>query len=320
MADRKGRKMLYEKRQTEKWKERLFVLITSLLLPCILTLLISGTNETAGNQVSGIMIELENGNKVDMEEFLLYMLAGQIRLDAHTEALKAQCVIARTNLLRELAGEKEKKAKELNVAYLSPEKLENSLGGLKKEEILKKLKRVINHTYPYVLTYEEEYIEALYHHVSTGTTVSAEEIYGQGRPYLIAVDSSQDVEAEEYMTLSFWTGRELLAKLQGIGIGKEYTTDTIFSALKIAEKTKNGYVKKVAVGTEEITGEEWKSLFGLNSTHFFLEEQDGMLRMIVLGKGHGIGLSQYGAERMAEEGAGWKEILLKYYPGVRIEK
>lgn len=315
-----NRENIHAKNQKEVWKERVCILLTSLFLPCILTLLISGTSETAGRKDAGILIELEDGKMVDLEEFLLYMIAGQISLDAPEEVLKAQCVIARTNLMRELKGAKKGVAKELNVSYLTPEKFENSFGEIKKEEIRKKLNKIIAATQPYVMTYEGDYIEALYHYVSIGTTVSAEEVFGKGRPYLIAVESSQDVEAEQYMTLSLWSGRDLLAKLQGVGIGKDKTTDTIFSALKIMEKTKNGYVKWIGIGEEKITGDEWKRLFGLNSTHFFLEEQDGQLRMIVLGKGHGVGLSQYGAIRMAEEGSSWKEILMKYYPGILIEK
>ena len=304
----------------QKWKEWVYIVLTSILLPCVLTLLLSGTNEAVGRNVSGILIEMENGEKVDMEEFLLYMVAGQVSLDAHAEVIKAQSVIARTNLMRELKGAKEAKAVNLNVTYLAPDKLHNSLGEAKKEGELKRLHQIISDTYPYIIVYEEEPIEALYHYLSTGTTVSAEEIFGKPRPYLIEVESSQDVEAEQYMTLSAWTGKELLARLQGIGIGKAYTTDTVFSALKISEKTKNGYVNQVAIGEERMSGEEWKSLFGLNSTHFYLEEQEGQLRMIVLGMGHGVGLSQYGAGRLAEEGWDWKDILMKYYPGTILEK
>ena len=313
-------RMKQEGNRNFKWKRWLYMVLTSILLPCILTLLISGTDRDMGRKVSGIRIEMDNGEKVDMEEFLLYMIAGQISLDSHKEVLKAQCVIARTNLMRELDGKTEGKASDLNITYLTPEKFHNNLGEAKKEEVLKKLNQAIRDTYSYVITYEEEPIEALYHYVCTGNTVSGEEIFGKARPYLIEVDSSQDVESELYMTLSEWTGKELLAKLQGVGIGKAYTTDTIFSALQIAEKTGNGYVKKVAVGKETLSGEEWKGLFGLNSTHFYLEEQDGQLRMVVLGKGHGVGLSQYGAGKLAEEGWSWKDILMKYYPGAVVEK
>ena len=303
-----------------QWKEWACVFLTSILIPCLLTMLLSGTSQKAGMRKSGIVIKTENGETLDAEEFLLYAVAGQVDLNCHEEVLKAQCVIARTNLMRELDGKREVDMKDLELVYLTPQKFENSFGDSQKENLIKKLTGIINATYPYVLTYEDDYIEALYHPISIGNTVSAEEAFGKIRPYLIEVESSQDVEAEEYMTLSMWTGKELLAKLQGIGIGKNQTTDTIFSSLRLAAKTKNGYVKQVSIGTEQLSGDEWKRLFGLNSTHFYLEEQDGQLRMIVLGKGHGVGLSQYGAERLAEEGWNWKDILMKYYPGTMLTK
>ena len=195
----------------EKWKERLCIVLTSVLLPCILTLLISGTSETAGRKISGIIIEMDNGTEVDAEEFLLYMIAGQMELDVHREALKAQSVIARTNLMRELAGKKKAKASELNLTYLTTEKYENSFGKIKKEEVSKKLNQIISSTYPYVLTYEGKYIEALYHCVSIGTTVSAEEVFGKGRAYLIEVDSSHDVESEESSSPTANTSRNASA-------------------------------------------------------------------------------------------------------------
>lgn len=302
----------------EKWKEWLCIVLTSILLPCILTLLISGTSENAGDKKSGATIEFEDGEKMDMDEFLIYMTAGQIGLDSEEETLKAQAVIARTNLVRQLNGAKNAEIKDLNLVYLSPEKFDNSFGEAKRDKVRKQLKKIVNETDSMVMTYDGEYIEALYHGVSIGSTVSAEEIYGQARPYLVAVDSSQDVEAEDYMTLSIYSPMEVLSKLNEKGKAKTQTSDTIFSALKVEDKTKSGYVKCVAVGQDKVTGEEWKEMFHLNSSNFYLEERDGQLRMITLGKGHGVGMSQYGADYLAKQGWSWEKILKKYYPGISI--
>lgn len=302
----------------EKWKEWMCFLLSSLLIPCMITLFVSGTSATADMHEAGIVIEYPNGQKTDMEVFLLYMIAAQADIDSDEDALKAQAVIARTNLLRELEGRTEAKAQDLSLTYLTPEKFESSFGEKKKEEIYKKLRNIVSDTFPMVMMYNNNYIEALYHSVSIGTTVSAEEIYGIERPYLVEVDSSQDVESEEYMALSNWSAGQLLEKLHNEGKAKEQTTDTIFSALHIKEKTENGYVMKVAIGNETMTGEEWKILFGLNSTNFYLEEYEGVLRMVTLGKGHGVGLSQYGANALAKKGWTWEEILKKYYSGISI--
>lgn len=300
----------------ERWKEWLCIFVTTLFLPGMITLLISGTEKKENTPVSGITIEYDNGEKVDMEEFLLYMVAGQISLDSEKEALKAQAVIGRTNLLRELNGKTEAKASELSVTYLSPEKFNSSFGERSREETLKKIKQAVEETYGQAMVYEGNYIEALYHQVSIGTTVSAKEYFGKDRPYLAAVESSQDVESEEYMTMKTQTAEEVLQILQKEGKAQLSTKDNILSSLKVLEKTENGYVKTVAVGTETLSGDEWKNLFGLNSTNFYLEEYEDHLRTIVLGKGHGVGMSQYGANALAKEGWDYKAILEKYYPGI----
>ena len=300
----------------ERWKEWLCIFVTTLFLPGMITLLISGTEKKENTPVSGITIEYDNGEKVDMEEFLLYMVAGQISLDSEKEALKAQAVIGRTNLLRELNGKTEAKASELSVTYLSPEKFNSSFGERSREETLKKIKQAVEETYGQAMVYEGNYIEALYHQVSIGTTVSAKEYFCKDRPYLAAVESSQDVESEEYMTMKTQTAEEVLQILQKEGKAQLSTKDNILSSLKVLEKTENGYVKTVAVGTETLSGDEWKNLFGLNSTNFYLEEYEDHLRTIVLGKGHGVGMSQYGANALAKEGWDYKAILEKYYPGI----
>lgn len=304
----------------ENMTEWIVLLFTTLLFPCFITLVISGTEKRDRKQMSGIILEYENGEKVDLEEFLPYAIAGEIDLDYEEETLKAQAVIARTNLMRQIGEKSEVKLSELNVSYLTPEKFESSFGEKAKEKMLYKLQKVVSNTYGETIQYENECIEALYHEVSMGTTVSAEEVFGKSRPYLIAVTSSQDVEAEDYMVVKEWKPEEVTSLLHSKNKGKSLTKDTVISALKIADKTSNGYVKQVGIGSETMTGDEWKTLFGLSSTNFYLEEYNGLLRIISLGKGHGIGMSQYGANRMALEKGDYKTILQTYYPGTTIEK
>lgn len=304
----------------ENMIEWIFILFTTLLLPCFLTLLIAGTEAKENEKQSGILLEYESGEKVDMEDFLPYMIAGEIDLNYEEETLKAQAVIARTNLMRELNGKKKKKIKNLSLTYLTPEKFESSMGEKVREKIWYKLKKAVKSTYGQTLTYEDNYIEALYHAVSIGMTVSAEEIFGKARPYLISVPSSQDVESEDYMSVTEWTKEEILHLLNGQNKALNATTENIISFLQVTEKTTNGYVKEIRIGEEKMTGDEWKELFGLNSTNFYLEEYNGKLRMITLGKGHGIGMSQYGANCMALEKADYRTILKKYYPGTTLKE
>jgi stage II sporulation protein D len=296
------------------------IFITTLFLPYFFTMMVSGAYEQEQEETSGIILIDEKGNKIEMEEFLPYMVAGEIGWESEEETLKAQAVIARTNLLRTLDGKEEEELKNISLVYLSADEIEKSYGEKKREEILSRIKKAVQETKGMVMTYQGEYIDALYHSVSIGTTVSAEEIYGKDIPYLIGVDSSQDVEAENYMTIKEVGLEEAVNSLKEKIKGENLTAEQLMDQLNMAEKTESGFVKTVKIGEETLTGEEWKEIFSLPSTNFYLEEADGKLRMITLGQGHCIGLSQYGANEMAKEEKSWEEILSWYYTGIELSK
>lgn len=309
-----------EKKQSfiDALKQGMVLFLLSIFLPYGLTMILSGSSLDKIPPESGITIIYENGEKTDMEEFLIYMLAGQADPEWEKEALKAQAVIARTNLMREIEDKKEVNVGELSVVYVTPEKFEASYGEVKRQEIRKKYEAAVRATYSRTIRYESEYIEALYHQVSPGNTLSAQEVFGTGRPYLISVESSRDIESEEYMTLKTYSAKEVLETLKKNGKGTNLSVDTVLSSLKIEDKTENGYIKTLLAGKERISGEDWKNYFAISSCCFYLEEQEGSLRMITLGKGHGVGLSQYGANALAKEGWGFEKILKKYYPDTDI--
>jgi stage II sporulation protein D len=296
------------------------IFITTLFLPYFFTMVVSGAYEKETEEASGIVLIDEEGNKIEMEDFLPYMIAGEIDWESEEETLKAQAVIARTNLLRALDGKEEEELKNISLVYVSEDELEKSYGEKKREEVLSRLQKAVKETKGVVMTYQGEYIDALYHPVSIGTTVSAEEIYGKDIPYLIGVDSSQDVEAENYTTIKEVGLEEAVRLLKEKIKGENLTADQLMDQLNLEEKTESGFVKTVKIGEETLTGEEWKEMFSLPSTNFYLEEADGKLRMITLGQGHCIGLSQYGANEMAKQEKSWEEILSWYYTGIEFSK
>lgn len=295
--------------------------ITTLFLPYCFTMILSGSYvDRQEKERSGISLIDQQGKQIDMEEFLPYMIGGEINLDYEEETLKAQAVIARTNLIKALDGKKEEKIENLSLEYLTQADFENSFGEKKRARILNQLQQAVRDTKGEVLTWNHNYIEAVYHQVSIGMTVSAQEMYGKEIPYLISVDSSQDVESEEYMTIKEIQKSEALSLLKSKNKGKDLTEKNLMDQLKIEEKTDSGFVKKVTVGKDRMTGEEWKELFSLPSSNFYLEEYEGKVRMIVLGQGHSMGMSQYGANEMAKEKKSYVDILSWYYPGTKITK
>lgn len=299
----------------------LAVLMVTFFLPYCFTMIVSGAyREQQEKEKSGINLVDTQGNKMDLEEFLPYMIAGEIDLGCEEETLKAQAVIARTNVMHALKGKKEGKIEDLSLAYLSEADFENSFGEKKRERILAGLKKAVHATAGKALAWDGEYIEALYHKVSIGATVSSEEMYGKPIPYLVAVDSSQDVESEDYMTIKEEEKQRAIELLKTKMKGEGLAADNLLEQLSIEEKTASGFVKKVRVAKEVLSGDDFKEVFELPSTNFYLEEYNGKLRIITLGQGHCMGLSQYGANGMAKDGKKMEEILAWYYPGAKITR
>ena len=134
--------------------------------------------------------------------------------------------------------------------------------------------------------------------LALGKTVSSEEMYSVAVPYLISVDSSQDVESPDYMDVKVLPYDEVLQKLTKADksgnlakTDKSQNIKILKSSLKITKHTENGFVQEITAKDNKWTGEEWKKIFALNSTNFYLENYNGKLRMVTVGK-----RSRYGNE------------------------
>ena len=326
----------------------LLFIFGGLFIPTIATILISGNMGVADRKM-GITVEMKNGEKMDGEQFVIGMAASELSYIKEEEALKAWMIVCRTNFVKAASGEnssknaaatqnegnvadvanigiiKNIKQKNLNLDYVSMKELEENNGRKAYLEIKKKLEDASDATFGQVLTYENKYADALYHEVSIGKTVSSEEIYSVAVPYLISVDSSQDVESSDYMDVKILPYDEVLQKLIKADkngrlekIDKKQNIKILKSSLKITKHTDNGFVQEIMAQDNKWTGEEWKKIFGLNSTNFYLENYNGKLRMVTVGKGHDMGMSLYGANALAEKQITAATILSYYYPGTKV--
>ena len=150
-----------------------------------------------------------------------------------------------------------------------------------------------------VLMYEGSLALTPYHKVSNGKTRSGKEVLGSDiYPYLQVKECAADIEAPDAMTTSI---------IQETG-------------LKVLEQDSAGYVTKVLCGTEEVKGEEFRDTYHLPSSSFVLQDFDGKTRVLTQGIGHGLGMSQYTAEKMAEDGKTFEEILAYFFEGTTIEE
>lgn len=267
---------------------------------------------------SGYQIETEDGKFIDLESYLWMILPEQISLDYEEEALKAQAVILRTDMIRRMGNSKKIKEEKIPYERITDKKLKEVLGSKKYSLKDQVRKRAVSDTLGKVILYQNMYIEPFFHGLSVGTTLSGEEWFGEGYPYLQEKDSLEDTESTDYMSVTVLTYGKILDKIKE-SYETDLTTDQLKSNLSVSQATKNGYVKKVKAGDFEISGTTWAQWFSLASNNFYLEPYDGKMRIVCLGQGNGLGMSQYGAHKLAEKGEDYQQILKYYYTGVKIK-
>lgn len=279
-------------------------------------MLISGRTGVADRKM-GITVKMKNGKKIDGESFVVGMAASELSYIKEEEALKAWMIVCRTNFRKAAGHNKEIRQSEMPLDFVSMKSLEENNGRKTYLALKKQLEDASDDTFGQILCYKGKCIDALYHQVSIGKTVSSAEIYSVEVPYLVSVDSSQDVESNEYMNTQVISFKECLEVLDRAGY-KE-SEENLKKNLKISSHTKNGFVEEVSSGKNRWTGEKWKKLFALHSTNFYLENYKGKLRIVTIGKGHGMGMSLYGANQLAKKGIRFPTILSYYYPGTAVE-
>ncbi|MBQ8768391.1 MAG: stage II sporulation protein D [Oscillospiraceae bacterium] len=254
---------------------------------------------------------------MELEAYVLGVVLAEMPAEFEMEALKAQAVVARTYALRRLS--RQDRHADVAVcadpnccqAYMTEEEF------LQKGETvsgLEKIARAVEATKGQVLIYGGALIEATYFSCSGGRTEDAVAVWGEVIPYLQAVDSPGEENAEKYWEEVHFTAEEFEDAL-----GRDLS-GTPRSWLGKRTFTAGGGVQTMVIGGIAYTGTQLRQLLGLNSTAFTMAAEDGGITVETLGKGHRVGMSQYGADAMARGGSSYDEILMHYYPGTRIDK
>lgn len=232
------------------------------------------------------------------ENFLPYLLSLQIHDDQKIETLKAQAVLARTNLTYQ-----ESQGKSLR------EILQTSLSDVFATSTWYRIffpsnryHRAVTETSGQILTYEDDFCLTPYHQVSCGKTRNGQEVFHNSSfSYLQSVDSSQDLKAPDYLTQLEIPARQLP------------------DSLEIQQTDSSGYILTLTADDDTvISGERFRKEFQLASSCLSIQDGDNIVKILCKGQGHGLGLSQYGAEYMAREGNTYDEILLWYFPALAL--
>ena len=262
--------------------------------------------------------------EVDIDEYLYHVVSAEMPVDYDIEALKAQAVVARTYTIYKINNKKHDNAdicddSDCCQAWVSKEVRFSRWEEGKQEENWKKIQDCVNSTKGQIITYNNEPINAFFHSNSGGKTEMPINVWGgSGYPYLQVVETSGEDGYQQYSSEAEFLYDEVLNKLkekyQDIQIDFNNDDD-----VKILEYTDSGRVKTMKFGNHEIAGTEVRSIFGLRSTNFEISKQDGKIKFTVKGYGHGVGMSQTGADSLAKQGYGYQDIIKHFYTGVEIK-
>lgn len=260
-------------------------------------------------------------------QYLAEVVSAEMPASFEPEALKAQAVAARSYLEARMKAYKisgappEHKGADICTdsahckAWISQEERMKRWDG-DAQKNWEKIKNAVTSTEGEVLCYNGEIISAVFHSTSSGRTENSRDVWGGDRPYLVSVESPGEEEApnfksEKTMSVDEFC-RAAAENIEGTDFSKGLISDIA--------RSEAGGVISASVGGVPVKGTLIRKIFDLKSTNFNVEVADGNIRFDVTGYGHGVGMSQYGANAMAKNGADYAEILKHYYTGCEIVK
>ena len=244
---------------------------------------------------------------LDIESYLEGVISSEMSPAFEMEALKAQCVAARTFVVQRGYEVDDT----TNTQVYRDNKQLKDIWKDNYDVYHKKIQQAVQETTGEILTYQGKPISALFFSSSCGKTANAQEYWGNKVPYLVSVDSSWDKQSEEYEKSITMSKQEFSTAL-----GFQNTVHEIEEPIRYD----SGYVKEIRIDRIVFTGREVREKLNLRSSCFTIKENKDNVVITTKGYGHGVGMSQIGAQAMAEKGKSYKQILSHYYPKTKIEK
>ncbi len=266
-----------------------------------------------------LISDTEEVKEISYNDYIFGVVAAEMPALYEIEALKAQAVAAHTFTLHRMVSNKDKGYDitddfTVDQAFISEEDArakwcENA------DDYIKKIKTAVSDTQNLALIYDGEIILSAYHAISSGKTEDCQNVWGGKRPYLVSKDSIGDKLSPNYISEKTVTLEELKALFPDLKL-----TNSTADYFKEIKKTDAGRVMTFKLCGNEITGATLREKLDLKSACFDVKATDSGFCFTVYGYGHGVGMSQNGANYMAQQGADFKEILCHYYTGCEIRE
>lgn len=309
-----------------------YLFITAVLILLMLTLPLISLTAVSENKepteiptptevsetITVLHTDTKQTEKIPMRDYLFGVVAAEISPQSETETLKAQTVAAYTYALYKT--EKNKKEQydittdsSVDQAYISKEAALEKWAD-KAEEYAARLNECISAVEGIYISYDNKPIFAAYHAISSGKTESCESVWGNKLPYLVETQSLGDLLSPDYLSEKKVAAGEFKTAVSSLCSLPENASNYIGEITRTA----SGGVKTIAVGDAVLSGSEFRKALGLRSANFDVKFSDNCFTFTVRGYGHGVGLSQCGAEYMAKQGSTFSEILAWYYNGCSL--
>ena len=261
--------------------------------------------------------------EVNLDEYLLGVVSSEMPASFNEEALKAQAVVARTYTIYKIKNSKHENADICDdpnccQAWISREDRFSKWNIEEQETNWQKIKTAVESTKGKIIVYNGEPINAFFHSNSGGVTDNVSSVWGgTNYPYLQAVATSGEDAYTQYSSEVILTKEEFIKKIKSYH--EDFSIDFgIENPIEITSYTEGGRVENIKIGNLDLTGVEVRNIFGLKSAKFIVEVGEENIKFSVTGYGHGVGMSQTGADSMAKNGSNFEEIIKHFYTGVEI--
>ncbi len=301
-------------------KKLILVTLLVIIIPFLFVNIFVKTDEIKFKYITNntIRVKDEKTNiikEIPFEEYIKGVVAGEMPVTFELEALKAQAVASRSYAMYQMTATKDKAYDVVNTTanqvYLTDEQLKDNWKEDYPEKI-NKIKTAIAETSGEYLTYNGEIVNAMFFSTSVGATENSEEVFVSALPYLRSVDSTWDKESPVYIDTYTFTLEDFYKKLN---LPFKQTLK-----IEVTEKTSTGRTKALKINDQEMKGRDVATKLSLRSNYFDIVQNQNNITITTKGFGHGVGMSQYGANGMAKEGYKYDQILKHYYKNTEIKK
>ncbi|NMC56426.1 MAG: stage II sporulation protein D [Eubacteriaceae bacterium] len=307
----------------------IFIIIPALIVKCFQHTDTENEDNSEGTTIKILDVQHNKALEMEFEDYIKCVVAGEMPATFEEEALKAQAVAARTFTIRRMQGTTSAHPQydictdyKCCQAFISKEdrlKAWQDSGVSAADSLLRwqKIEKAVDDTKGKVLVYSGELISALYFSASGGKTENSEDYFVSAYPYLRSVDSPYEGTTYKNIETTI-TLKDFLTILKTKYPDFKIDQSKVAQNIKINSYTTGGKVKEIVIGNKNLSGREVRELFDLRSSGFTIKLSGSNITFTTNGNGHGVGMSQYGANGYAKNGYTFDEILLHYYLGAEI--